>query len=225
MERKRLQTVMTYSSSSGGDTYLYDVVQDGEGGFSVRNIRGPRGLITDSLTSVPSSVASDITSAIEDSTLLLNETSVVSGDQDFTGQTSITVAIAPGLLNTADYRVALTSSDGALLRVENKTTTSFDIVASSAYGDPADPATVSWVVLVSTVASSVYGGTLTYAAGETKKAVAFATALASSSYRVILSNSDFFYSRVVNQTVTGFEVEISFDASPGSVTVGYDVFV
>ena len=225
MERKRLQTVMTYSSSSGGDTYLYDVVQNVEGGFSVRNIRGPRGLITDSLTSVPSSVASDITAAIEDSSLLLNETSVASGDQDFTGQTSITVTLEHGLLNTADYRVALTSSDGALLRIENKTETSFDIVASSAYGSVDEPASVYWVVLVSTVAASMYGGSLDYAAGETKKAVVFSSALASSNYRVILSSSDFFYSRVVNKTVTGFEVEISFDPSPGSVTVGYDVFV
>jgi hypothetical protein len=223
MALSRLQTVFTYQSSAGNEAYRYDIVLDAQNQTSVRNIRGPRGLITDSITQVPGTVAQEILDAMALVQLLVAESTITSGTQNFSGQTSRTVSLAGGLLNNVNYRVVTTSPDGTPLRIENKTTTSFDIVAASTYGSAADVKQVSWALLVSTVQASAFGGVLTYNAGDTTKSVAFPSAVASDDYRVLLEESDFFFARVENKTTTGFDVVISIDPDPGSVTVGYDV--
>lgn len=223
MALSRLQTIFTYQSSAGNEAYRYDIVLDAQNQTSVRNIRGPRGLITDSITQVPGTVAQEILDAMALVQLLVAESTITSGTQNFSGQTSRTVSLAGGLLNNVNYRVVTTSPDGTPLRIENKTTTSFDIVAASTYGSAADVKQVSWALLVSTVQASSFGGVLTYNAGDTTKSVAFPSAVASDDYRVLLEESDFFSARVENKTTTGFDVVISIDPDPGSVTVGYDV--
>lgn len=220
------QQVFTFTSTSGSETYTFDIVLDFQGGASVRNIRDPRGATLSASSNLPGAVLQDIQDAMDLSTLMVAESTVVSGTETFTGQTQRTVAVAPGLLNNTSYRVHLTPPDSALLRVENRTTTSFDIVASSTYGAVApNDKDVAWAVLVSTAQNSTTGGTLTFNAGEVSKSVTFASALASNSYRVLLEPSDFFLARALNKTTTGFTVEIGFDPDPGSVVVGYDVIV
>lgn len=223
MGLSRTQSVFTYQSSSGGQTYTYDIVVDAQSLLSVRNIRGPRGIIADSIQQVPQTVAQDILDAMGVVRLLVAESTVLSGTQNFSGQTSRSVTIVGGVLNNTNYRVVLTSPDGTPLRVENKTTTGFTIVAAAAYGSAAAVKAVTWALLVSTVQSSAFGGVLTYNAGELTKNVVFPSAVASANYRVLLAPSDFFFARVTSQTTLGFSVVISFDPSPGSVTVGYDV--
>ena len=223
MALSRLQSVFTYQSSSGGQAYTYDIVVDAQSLVAVKNIRTPLGLITDSITQVPSSVAQDILDAIALVQLLVAETTIVSGTENFSGQTSRSVVIAGGLLNNVNYRVTLTSPDGTVLRVASKTTTGFDIVASSTYGTAGSVKGVAWAVLTPTAGTTALGGVLTYAAGVTTMSVAFAAAIVSDDYRVLLEESDFFYAKVANQTTLGFDVVISFDPAPGPVTVGYDV--
>ena len=220
------QQVFTYTSSSGGETYTFDIVLDSNGNASVRNIRDPRGITLDAQANLPESVLQDIQSAMDLATMSVAESSVVSGVETFTGQTSRTVAIAGGVLNNTNYRVVLTPPDGILLKVENKTITSFDIVASTTYGAVApDDKDVDWVVYVSTSQGSTMGGTLTFAAGEVAQTVTFATVQESDEYRVVLEPSDFFCAKVTSKATTGFSVVIGFDPAPGSVTVGYDVIV
>ncbi len=223
MAFSRLQSVFTYQTSSGGQTYTYDIVVDSQSLLSVKNIRTPLGLITDSVTQVPEEVAQDMLDAMAVVQLLVANSTAVSGTENFSGQTTRSLVIAGGVLNNTDYRVSLTSPDGTPLRVANKTTTGFDIVAASAYGTAGSPLAVAWAVLVSTVQASTFGGVLTYNAGDVSQSVAFPAAVASDDYRVLLEESDFFYAKVANQTKTGFDVIISFDPNPGSVTVGYDV--
>jgi len=221
----RTQSVFTYQSSAGGEAYYFDIVIDEQAVQAVRNIRNDRGLITDSLSQVPETVVDDITEAMEAVQLLVAESSVVTGTEVFSGQTSRTVTIAGGVLNNANYRVHLTPPDGTLLRVENKTTTSFDIVASTTYGAAGTTKSVDWVVYVSTAQASSFGGVLTYNAGDTSQAVAFPSAVATADYRVLLEPSDFFSAKVTSKTRNGFTVVIGIDPDPGSVTVGYDVIV
>jgi len=223
MPLSRLQSVFTYQSSAGGETYKFDIVIDAQSQVSVRNIRTPRGLVTDSITQVPSAVAQDIFDAISVVQLLVAESTAVSGTAYFSGQTTRSITIPGGTLNNANYRVHWTTPDGILLRVENKTTTGFDLVASAAYGSAASVKAVPWAVLVSTVQASAFGGVLTFGAGVTSQGVAFPAAVASDDYRVLLEPSDFFQAKVANQAKTGFDVVINHDPAPGAVTVGYDV--
>ena len=226
MALSRQQSVVTYSSSSGGVTYLFDIVVDSQGNISVRNIRSPKGLITDPYTVIPSSVLDDIEEAKALVAQMMDETQVDSGTITFTGQTQQAVTIAAGVLNNTAYRVVYTTPDGTVLRTEGETITGFNAVAPTTYGTPADPKVVSYVVLVTTQQASVTGGTLTFAAGESSKAVTFATAFETDNYRVVLTPGDFFVARVVNPTRIGFTVQLPFTVPAAqTVDVGYDVFV
>ena len=227
MALSRQQSVFTYSSASGGETYLFDILVDGQGGMSARNIRSPRGLIADAYTTVPDSVLDDIAEAKDLVSQMLDETEVDNGTVVFTGETSQAVVIAGGVLNNTNYRVAYTTPDGTVLTTTNKTTTGFSVVAPVAYGSVLDPKTVAYVVLVSTQQASVTGGTLTFVVGDAgQKTVTFAAAFASADYRVILSENGFFKARVINQTRNGFTVQLGYTlGAVETVTVGYDVFV
>ena len=225
MALSRQQSVFTYASSSGGQSYYFDIVVDGQGLVSARNIRSPQGAV-DASTSIPSSVLDDIETAKDLVQQLVSETEVDSGSLVFTGQTSQAATIAAGVLNNTNYRVVYTTPDATVLTTESKTTTGFSAVAPTAYGSVADPKTVGYVVLVATQQASATGGTLTITdADGSTKAVTFAAAFDSDAYRVILSEGDFFKAKVTNQTTTGFTVQLPFTVpTGGSVTVGYDVF-
>jgi len=226
MALARQQSVVTYTSSSGGVTYTFDIVVNASGGVSVRNIRGPKGLITDPYTIIPSSVLDDIEVAKGQVEQIMGETQVDSGTLTFTGQTSQTATIAGGVLNNTQYRVVYTTPDGTILQTQNATTTSFDAVASTTYGTVPDSKVVGYVVLVATQQASTTGGTLTFTAGQSSQAVAFAETFTTTSYRVLLAPGGFFLPRVVNQAKSGFTVQLPFTVPAATtVTVGYDVFV
>ena len=74
MAYTRVQSVFTYRTAAGGQSYDYDVVVDSLSAGSVRNIRGPRGLIQDVLTGLPNDVVLDIREVMELVRLLVAET-------------------------------------------------------------------------------------------------------------------------------------------------------
>lgn len=220
------QTVVTYSSTTGSVVYLFDIVVDAQGNVFVRNIRSPKGLIQDPYTPIPDSVLNDIEEAKGLTEQGMSETQVDSGTLTFTGQTQQTATIPAGVLNNTSYRVIYTTPDGTILQTTTKTLTSFIAVAPTTYGSVSDPKTVSYVVLVATQQASATGATLTFAAGESVKAVTFVTAFETDQYRVMLSPDGFFVPRVTNQTKTGFMIQLPFTVPAAeTVTVGYDVFV
>ena len=226
MALAKQQTVVTYSSTFGTSVYQFDIVVDSQGNISVRNIRSPKGLITDSYTPIPDSVLTDIEEAKVQTVQIMSETQVESGTLTFTGQISQVATVAARILNNTSYRVIYTTPDGTVLQTTSKSTTGFTAVAPTTYGTVADPKTVAYVVLVATQQASVTGATLTFAAGESYKAVTFVTAFATDQYRVVMSPNGFFVPRVTNQTKLGFTVQLPFTVpTAGTVTVGYDVFV
>lgn len=226
MALTRQQSVFTYSSSSNGVLYLFDIVVDSQSQVSVRNIRGPQGAITGT-QAVPQSVMDDIREAMNLVVLLVSEDEAVGGNATFTGETTQPVAIAAGLLNDTDYRVVYTTSDGTVLTTENQTLTGFDVVAATPYGSVGEPKVVAYSVLVKTVSTSSYSGTLTFAVADGgQKSVTFPTAMTTTSYRVILEPAGFFSAYTLTRTRTGFTVQIGHTLSGAeTVDVGYDVFV
>jgi len=221
----RVQTVITYSSSGGNQTYYWDVVIDAQGLCTLKNVRGPSG--DPCSYGIPEVVLLDMQESKDITAVLLGETEVASGTLIFTGQTELTEAILPGVLNNTDYRVVYTPPDSVQFRTEDLTTTSFKAVPSAAYGSGTDPKSVPYSVLVSTAASSTTGGTLSFVAADAStKTVTFPSAFATDAYRVVLTPSDFFPARVTTKSKTGFTVEIGIGLMGAeTVDVGYDVFV
>lgn len=222
----RQQSVFTYESSSGGVAYYFDIVVDAQGLISVRNIRAAYGAI-DCNTNIPAFVLNDIEAAKLISQQQVAETDVQSGTVVFTGQIEQTVSIPAGILNNTNYRVAYSVPDAVVLKTEDKTTTSFKIVAPCAYGSVAAPKNVDYVVLVATQQASTTSGVLTFQDADMgQKVVVFSTPFTTDDYRVILTPDDFFPARVINKTKTGFTVELGFTLETGAtVDVGFDVFV
>ena len=226
MALTRVQTCVTYSSSSGGQDYYFDVIIDAQGLVTVTNIRGPVGRLCGS-AELPEVVVDDLCEAKGITELLVGETEVASGTLVFTGQTSLPATIAAGVLNNTNYRVVYQPPDPVQFRTENPTTTGFDAVTSAAYGLPGDPKSVDYSVLVATAQTSVTSGVLTFTAADLSlKDVTFASAFSTDQYRVVLTPSDFFWARTINKTALGFTVEIGIGLSGAdTVDVGYDVFV
>lgn len=228
MALTRIQSVFTYSSASGGQTYLFDVVVDAQGFVSVRNIRSPLGLITDTFTGVPQAVLDDMNEAKEAVVQISAETQVASGNLVFDGTTSEVATIPGGVLNNTSYRVVYTPPDAILVRTSGKSITGFTASVATAYGTQGSPKTVGYVVLVASQQASVNSGVLTFQNSDGGiKSVTFGVAFSTTAYRVVLSPDDFFSAKVVNKTKTGFSVELatSIPDDGTQLTVGYDVFV
>jgi hypothetical protein len=217
----------TYSSSSGGVTYYFDMVVDQNGTMAVRNIRGPRGLINDPLTEIPQSVLDDINSARAVVTQTQTETQVLSGNLTFTGQTYQDVVIAGGVLNNTDYRVVFSTTDGVAVFAENKTTTGFRASTASAYGSIGTPAIVGYVVLVATQQASTTSGFVTITdADNNQMSVVFTTAMATADYRIVISTDGLYPTYITSKTRTGFTINMGYAMAAAEVRViGYDVFV
>jgi len=229
MALTRQQSVHTYASASGSQTYQFDVVVDAQGIVSVRNIRTPLGPLCGPLTELPQIVMDDMNTAIELAALLQLETEVDSGNVVFTGQTSRPVVIPGGTLNNTNYRVVFTTPDGTLLEATAKTITGFTATAASLYGSVGTPLTVGYSVLVKTAQTSDLSGVLTIADTDAgSKAIVFTTPLATINYRVLLEARGFFDAHVptVTKLTTGFTIELGHVPPAGeTVDVGYDVFV
>lgn len=228
MSVTRKQSVFTYESISTGQKYLFDIVLDSTGSASCRNIRGPKGLIADSATSLPEAVVQDIRESLVLAGVQIHESTVASGTISFEGDTSKTVAIASGLLNNTEYRVYYETPDGTQLRTaDGQTTTSFTAVAPAEYGTADVPVEVSYVVYVSTMDSSVTGGVLTFTSADSAgKTVTLPIAMANTNYRVLVTVSDFIPVKVTSKTKTSFKILLGISLeSPNTVIVGYDVVV
>jgi len=229
MALTRIQSVHTYSSASGAQTYYFDVVVDAQSIVSVRNIRTPTSSLCDGITSLPQTVMDDMKAATELVTLLQLETEMDSGNVVFTGQTTQAVVIPAGVLNNTNYRVVFTTPDGTVLEATAKTTTGFTATAATTYGSVAAPKTVGYSVLVKTGQTSDLSGVVTIADTDLgSKAVVFTTALSTAAYRVLLEPRGFFDAHVPTATKlkTGFTIELGHVPAVGSdVDVGYDVFV
>lgn len=222
-----IQQVFTFRSVVGSTTTYYDVVVDEQSNITVKNFRTLGSIGTTASCSVSGTILDEVnesTAMIQD---LVAETQVAAGTITFTGETSNPGAIAPGVLNNTAYRVVYTPPDAVVMRTENKALTSFDAVVASAYGSLGVPKVVSFVVLVSTAASSSYSGVETFAQVDAGvRAITFPTAMASTTYRVVLTPSDFFTARVLSKTRNGFSIEIGLTLGVAqTVDVGFDVFV
>lgn len=132
MALSRRQTVFSFESSDGFNTYMFEVVQDASGNLSVRNIRTPRGILRDSLTNLPEFVVDDMCEAQNQVEDLVGQTSTINGTATLTAQTSVAVTFTNALASAA-YRVSLDVSDNVSVWTSNKTTTGFTINVSSTY--------------------------------------------------------------------------------------------
>lgn len=227
MALARVMFASTYSSSSGGVVYYFDVVVDQNGLVSVRNIRGPRGLINDPMTGIPQSVLDDITAARAVVTQTQTSTEVLSGNLTFTGQTYQDAVIAGGILNNTNYRVTFSTTDGVVVIAENKTTTGFRASTATAYGSIAEPKVVGYVVLVATQQASTTSGFVTITdADSNQMAVVFTTAMATADYRIVISTDGLYSTYITSKTRTGFTINMGYAMAAGETRViGYDVFV
>ncbi len=225
MALTRTLSVFTYTSAAGGESFTFDVVVGAQGLCSVKNVLGPTGDAC--AVGIPNIVLDDMQEAKDIVALLLSETEVATGTIVFTGETEKIELLAGGLLNTADYRVVYTPPEDIQFRTEDRTIDQFKAVPASAYGSGADPKSVDYSVLVSTVPTSTTSGTETFVlADASTRDVVFAVPFPTTAYRVILTPSDFFFARVIDKTKTGFTIEIGIGLMGAeTVDVGFDVFV
>ena len=158
MTLTRTEAAHTFSSTTGGETYQFEVAVDEQSQVQVRNIRSPLGLIQDTVTGLPQTVVDDIAEAVEVVQQQLTESEVTTGSVIFTGETSQAATIAAGLLNNTNYRVLYETPDGTWMRTTGKTTTGFTVVAPSAYGTVAVPLTVDWTVITNPAINSSLSG-------------------------------------------------------------------
>jgi len=127
MAGTRLGLEATYRSPSTGSAYYTFVISaDQEGNVSVRDVCGPYGLITNSLTELPSSVVADITLAITAVENILAGISSTSGSVVFTAETSKTVTFTSAMSDT-NYRVYTNTAAFVPVKITTKLVTGFTI--------------------------------------------------------------------------------------------------
>lgn len=131
MAATRIASEFTYRSGVPASAYRFTVLVDETGEISVRDIQSPRGLIIDSVTSLPQSVITDINTAIAQVENILAQTSAVNGTLVFTNATSASYSFATAMVDTS-YRVVLSPSAFVPLRV-SKTTTGFTVTAGATF--------------------------------------------------------------------------------------------
>lgn len=227
----RDRSSFSYRSLHGGVTYTFNVVMDASGNITIMNVVGPTASTapcsTACATNLPEGVLEDMLEARGLVELLLSETEVTFGTLTFTGQTQQTASIPAGLLNNTNYRVAYTDPCGTVIYTENKTLLSFDAVVGVTYGSPTNPIDVQYSVLVHTAQNSPFGGSVTFTVADSgTKDVVFPTEVSTTSYRVLLTPDGFFVPRVINQTTTGFTIQLGHGLlGAETATVGFDVFV
>ena len=220
MSLSRLNVLSSYASTAGTTQYTFDIGVDLLGGVTVKNIRGPNGLMQDSYTSLPSSVVDDIAIAKAQVVDLLSETSITTGSASFTAQTTVAVVFLTPLDN-ANYRVTLaTTPSGPVGTATNLTTVGFTIVLAATY-----TGSVDWVVLQKASSTSMLSGTKTFTSASPSQTVTFLTSLASTDDRVILTPVGCYPVAVSSKTTTGFIIQMGIAlTNPATATVGFDVF-
>jgi len=232
MSLVRTQTVYSYCSFAGGVSYTFDIVVNAQGLLTVRNIQGPVATTAACSTACSTNIPEDVLDDIQDARglveLLMSETEVASGTLVFTGQTQLPGIIPGGVLNNTAYRVAYTcAACSVLIITENKTLTSFDAVVGTPLGTIADPVDVDYSVLVTSAASSSFGGSVTFTVADAGQIdVSFPSVVTTTAYRVLLSPDGYYVPRVINKTTAGFTIELGHGLTGlETATVGFDVFV
>lgn len=221
----RSQTVVSYRSVYGASQFTFDVVVDSQSNVSVRNFK-QLGQVGTTTCAIPAPHFADVEEARRWVAVLLAESSVYAGSSTWSGETEQTLAIPANTLNNTDYRVVYSTPDGAVLATSDKTLTSFTATAPLAYGTLASPIVVPFTVFVNPGQNTSFGGTLTFtdADASLKSVVLPESAASASSYRVILSVTDFVPVHVTNQTVAGFDVVLGVTLAPAeTLLVGFDV--
>jgi hypothetical protein len=127
-----VQSEFSYKSSSGEESYYFNVVLDSSSVVSVRNMQTPNGLIQDSYSSLPQAVLDDIQTAIGQVEDLVAQTSASNGIESFDIETSKDVTFDTAMSNT-NYRVVFSTEDFILVRVISKTITGFTIETGITY--------------------------------------------------------------------------------------------
>ena len=224
----RVQSTFTYTSSSGGVSWTFDILVDSFGNASVKNIRSPRGLVTDSLTAIPNLTVQDMNSALELAAVQSAEATIEDGTAEFTGTPTKTITLAE-TLNSTNYHVAYQTYDGTTgLYTTSKTVSSFVInVPFDEYGSAEVPLDVDWAVLIPVSNSVSLSGDATFTNADAGVVtVTFTTPLETDGYRVFLTPNGFFTATVLSQTRTYFQIQLGYSvASAETVTVGYNVFI
>ncbi len=131
MALTRQSSSFDYTSSSGGVTYRFTVQSSG-GTTSVRNMQGPRGLIQDSLTSLPQAVVADIQTAIGQVEDTVAISSSINGTMSFSNASTASVVFATALASTS-YRVHIEVPDFIAWRVSTRLTTGFTVELADTY--------------------------------------------------------------------------------------------
>ena len=127
-----ISTERTYRSESGGEIYQFTIGLDQAGGFSVREIRTPTGLLADSATGVPGPVLDDINTAREQLEDLVAQTSAVNGVLSFSNENSKAVVFVTPMSGT-NYGVLPTLPAFLTWRITSKATTGFTLELGSNY--------------------------------------------------------------------------------------------
>lgn len=121
-----LMTEQTYQSVSGGQKYSFVIALDQAGNCSVREIRTPNGLISDTFTSIPGPVLDDINTAKAQLETLVAQTSAVNGTLTYADENSQSFTfVTPFASDT--YAVLPTLPEFLTWRITNKTTTGFTL--------------------------------------------------------------------------------------------------
>ena len=110
--------------------FTIDVNQDGTCGVS--NIKAPTGSICDFGTQIPGVVLDEIEAAKAEVMNILAQTSAINDTLNFVDQTSQSIVFATPMVDTS-YRVYVTLEDFIDYRIQNKTTTGFDIELNVTY--------------------------------------------------------------------------------------------
>jgi hypothetical protein len=123
------QSEFVYRSGSSPNIFTFTIVSSA-GQISVRDIEDPYGFVISPYTTIPKSVAADISAAMGTVETILSLTSSVNGNLTFAAETSKAVVFAEAFSN-ANYRVQVTSDIFAPFRISAKTTTGFTIQAGA----------------------------------------------------------------------------------------------
>jgi len=142
MASTRIENTFSYRSIYSNAAYYYEIVVDQSGNLSLRNIRNNRGLIIDSMSSLPKPVVDDINSSMGQVENLMALTSAVNGTISFSNETTKSVVFAEALAS-ATYRVYINIGDFISWRITSQTAAGFTVDLSCAF-----TGTVKYDVLV-----------------------------------------------------------------------------
>ena len=126
-----IQSEFVFRSGTPPEYFTFTIVSDATTDrLSVRDIEDRYGMIVSPYTRLPQSVTDDINTAMAEVEGILSLASAINGNLVFVAQTSKDVLFAAPTADT-NYRVQISSSVFAPLRVTNKLLTGFTIQAGT----------------------------------------------------------------------------------------------